>query len=128
MTFGEIIVVFVVVSFFISIWLFLFKKKDKEAVKIFEEKVKLLEGQILEHEIKKAQLAEEYKQKQFAWDDQVARKEFELQQLQKDNEEHIVKDRLLQEKYDKELHFRKSSEVRLGMVYNLMMMKSYLLK
>jgi len=116
MTLGEIIVAFVVVSLFSLFWFFLSKKKDKEAKKIFEEKVKLLEEQILEQKVGIGRLVEEYKQKQFAWDDQIARKEFELQQLQKDNEQHIIKDQLLQEKYDKELHFRKSSEVRLGKI------------
>lgn len=114
--FFDLFLAFASGSVFILVCWYLYKKRNKEEAKLFEEKVKLLEEQVVEHEINKAQLVEEYKQKQFFWDDKLARKGFELQQLQKDNEEHIIKDKLLQEKYDKELHFRKSSEVRLGKI------------
>lgn len=112
----ELILAFVFGSIFILGCWYLYKKRGEEKAKLFEAKIKLLGEQVVEHKIYKAQLMEEYKQKQFFWDDKFARKIVEFQQLQKNNEEHIIKDRLLQEKYDKELHFRKSSEVRLGKI------------
>lgn len=96
-------------SIFVLVCYYVYKKTNKKETKLLKEK-------LTEQEIIKAQRIEEFKQKQFIWDDKIARKEFELQQLQKDNEQHIIKDQLLQEKYDKELHFRKSSEVRLGKI------------
>jgi len=91
-----------------SCW-FLYKRTNKKELKLTREK-------LAEQGIIVAQLNEERKQQQFFWDDKFARQLFEIQQLQKDNEQQIIKDKILNEKYSKELHFRKSSEVRLGKI------------
>ncbi len=101
-------------SVFVLVCWFVFK--DKKETKLFKEEVKLLKEETIKQGIESAELNEKYKQKQFAWNDKIARKEFEIRQLQEDNERHVIQDEILQEKYDKELHFRKSSEVRLGKI------------
>ena len=96
-------------SVFILICYWVYKKTEKKQSRLAKEK-------LAEQEIITAQLREERKQQQFNWDDRFARQTFEIQQLQKDNEQQVINTNLLQEKYDKELHFRKSSEVRLGKI------------
>jgi predicted Holliday junction resolvase-like endonuclease len=107
--FVYIIIVTISISIFFLTWYFVRKKSEKKEVKVLKEK-------LLKQEILTDQLREERQQQQFNWDDRFARQTFEIQQLQKDNEQQLIKDELLQEKYNKELHFRKSSEVRLGKI------------
>jgi predicted Holliday junction resolvase-like endonuclease len=107
--FVYVIIAVIPISMFFLTWYFVRKKSGKKEVKVLEEK-------LLKQEILTDRLREERRQQQFNWDDRFARQTFEIQQLQNDNEQYVIKDKLSKEKYDKELHFRKSSEVRLGKI------------
>ncbi len=91
-----------------SCW-FLYKRTNKKELKLTKEK-------LAEQEIIVAQMREEYNQQLSKFGGSFTEQDIRIKQLQKDNEQQIIKTSLLQEKYDKELHFRKSSEVRLGKI------------
>jgi len=108
------VLLILIFSIFISaifIWTYRYgyKKTKEKNESLWKEK-------IAEQEIATEQMREEYIQQLTKFGGSFTEQDIRIKQLQKDNEQQVIKTNLLQEKYDKELHFRKSSEVRLGKI------------
>lgn len=95
----------------VFIWIYRYGHK-----KTREKNESLWKEKLAEQEIIATQMREEYDRQLTKFGGSFMEQDVRIKQLQKDNEQQIVQTKLLQEKYDKELHFRKSSEVRLGKI------------
>jgi len=106
-----VVLVTIFCSVFILGCLVLYKYK-----KTIKKEIKLAKEKLAEQEIETEQMRKEYEQLLSEFGGSFTEQDIRIKQLQKDNEQQIIQTEFLQEKYDKELHFRKSSEVRLGKI------------
>ncbi len=74
------------------------------------------ESYLTQERFRTQELIADHKQQQVIWGERLKEQTLKIQQLEDYSNQCTINDALLKEKYDKELHFRKSSEVRLGKI------------